>query len=208
MRSNSKQVVSLVALAVLFLLVSYLAHRYHDQLALIIEGGGVLGIVGFVLLTAIFVVFVIPLDIVFLIPIGAAVFGPVPTALMSIAGWTLGAAAAFWIARHFGKPVVERLIGLERIRALERRIPKRNVFWGVVLLRMLVSVDILSYALGLASEISWGSYIVATAIGVTPFGFYFAYTSTLPFWYEVLAICLALGIASLILIKYRLPREP
>lgn len=208
--SNSlyKQITSLVVLAVVFLVVSYFAQRYHAELALIVRSGGALGIIGFILLTAIFVVFVIPLDIVFLIPIGASVFGPIPTALMSITGWVLGSAIAFGIARQFGKPVVERLIGLERIRVVEERIPKRNLFWSVILLRLLVSVDILSYALGLFSDIRWSSYVLATAIGVAPFGFYFAYTGALPLAYRIVSIVIAVLLATVVLIKYGVRREP
>lgn len=204
----SKQTLYLLALAAVFLLVSYLAQHYHTELALVVRSGGILGIFGFVLLTAIFVIFVIPLDIVFLIPIGATVFGPTSTAFMSIVGWTLGAAVAFGIARYFGRPVVERLIGLGRVHIVERRIPKRNLFLGVVVLRMAVSVDILSYALGLASSMSWSSYIVATIIGVTPFGFFFAYTGSLPFMYRVFAILGAVLFATLFLFKYGIQREP
>jgi len=158
MKSNPlyKQIASLAALALVFLIVSYAAQRYHSELAPIVGDGGALGVVGFIALTAVFVIFVIPLDIAFLIPIGSAVFGPLPTALMSITGWTLGAAAAFGIARRFGRPVVERLAGLERVRIVERRIPKSNIFLSVIVLRMLVSVDIISYALGLVSSMSWG----------------------------------------------------
>ena len=203
-----KQVASLVALALVFVAVSYAAQHYKTELAGIVESGGIAGIAGFILLTAVFVVFIIPLDIAFLIPIGANVWGPVPTALMSITGWTLGAAVAFAIARRFGVGVVEKLIGLERIHAVERRIPKRNLFGSVILLRMLVSVDILSYALGLFSTMPWGQYVLATMIGVAPFGFYFAYTGTLPFWYQIAAIAVAVILATVVLVKYGVQREP
>ncbi len=206
--STFKQILSLCLLAAVFLIVSYFAQRYHVELAAIVESGGMFGVIGFITLTAIFVVFVIPLDIVFLIPIGTAVFGPIATALMSIAGWVIGAAVAFGIARQFGRPVVERLIGLDRVHAVESRIPKRNLFWSVVVLRMLISVDILSYALGLASDMRWGRYIFATALGVMPFGFYFAYTGSLPLVYRILSILGALMLASVIVLRYRVPREP
>lgn len=210
MRSNFpyKQIIALGAFALLFLAVSFLAERYHAELAFIVREGGALGIVGFILLTAIFVVFVIPLDIALLIPIGAVVFGPAPTAVMSITGWTLGAAVAFIVARLFGRPVVERLIGLERVRVVERRIPKHNLFWGVVVLRMLVSVDILSYALGLVSDMPWGSYVLATLIGVAPFGFFFAYTGALPLLYRTLSILAAVLFAGFVFMRYGVQREP
>ncbi len=210
MTSNSryKQIGSLVALALVFLIVSYFARQYSDTLAVIVRSGGVLGMLGFVLLTALFVIFVIPLDIAFLIPIGSVVFGPVPTALMSITGWALGAAVAFGIARNLGRPMVERLIGLDRVLVAEKRIPKRNLFWSVVALRMTVSVDILSYALGLASSMPWSNYVLATVIGVTPFGFFFAYTGTLPFVLRIVSIAIAVAIAAFILLRYGIQREP
>lgn len=203
-----KEITVLAALGLLFIAVSYFAHHYQSELAVIVRSGSVVSPVTFILLTALFVVFVIPLDIAFLIPIGAAVWGPIPTALMSITGWTLGAAVAFGIARKFGVGLVERMIGLERVRAIERRIPKRNVFWSVVLLRMLLSVDILSYVLGLFSSMRWTQYVVATAIGVTPFGFYFAYTGALPFWYQIVAIVAALVVVVAILARWGISREP
>jgi len=198
----------LVAFAAAFVGVSYLAHLYEPEIAAIVNGGGAAGVVGFVVLTAVFVIFVIPLDLVFLVPLGAVVWGPVPTALMSIAGWTLGAAVAFGIARLFGARVVERLIGLKRVRAVESRIPKHHLFGSVILLRMMVSVDILSYALGLFSTMPWGLYIIATAIGVTPFGFYFAFAGVLPMWYQVAAVGGALALATLVFLKYGIQREP
>lgn len=203
-----KQIASLALLALVFIAVSYAAQHYKTELASVVQSGSILGPAGFILLTAVFVVFIIPLDIAFLIPIGANVWGPIPTALMSIIGWVLGAAVAFAIARKFGVGVVEKLIGLERVRVVERRIPKHNLFGSVILLRMLVSVDILSYALGLFSAMPWGQYVLATAIGVAPFGFYFSYAGTLPFWYQVAAIAIAVMLATIVLIKYGIRREP
>ncbi|HUY62391.1 MAG TPA: VTT domain-containing protein [Candidatus Paceibacterota bacterium] len=202
------EIAALLLLAITFIAVSVLAERYHAALATLVTQGGILGVAAYILLTAVFVIFIIPLDIALLIPIGAVAWGPLPTALMSIAGWTLGAAIAFLIARRFGEPVVARLIGLERIRAIESRIPKRNLFWMVVLMRILVSVDILSYALGLFSAMPWRSYVVATAIGVAPFGFYFAYTGALPLWYRVAAVAFAVALATLVILRYGVRREP
>ena len=191
-----------------FLIVSALAHQYEAPISDLVHSGGFFSVTGFIALTAIFVIFVIPLDIVFLIPIGASVWGPIPTALMSITGWTIGSAIAFLIARKLGVGVIEMLIGLDRVRAIESRIPKNNLFWGVVALRMLVSVDILSYALGLFSAVELPTYILATMIGVTPFGFYFAFSGALPFWYQFAAIAAAVGMAMFTFLKFGLSREP
>ena len=203
-----KEIASFIALAVVFIVASILAQEYKAEISAVVMGGGALGVIGFIFLTALFVIFVIPLDIAVLIPVGAVVFGPVPTALMSIAGWTMGAMAAFGIARYLGAPAVKRLVGLGRVKAIEARIPKRNLFWSVVVLRMLVSVDILSYALGLLSDMPWGSYTLATALGVVPFGFYFAYTGALPLMYRTAAVALAVLLATFVVLRYGLVREP
>ena len=116
-----KEIASLVVFGLVFVAVSFLAQHYKGELADIVESGGIVSVGGFVLLTAIFVVFIIPLDIAFLIPIGANLWGPIPTALMSITGWALGASIAFGVARLFGVPIVEKIIGLERIRAVAKQ---------------------------------------------------------------------------------------
>lgn len=190
-----------------FVAASFLANKYEYVISELVHSAGIYAPIGFVVLTALFVIFVIPLDVVFLIPIGVSVWGPVPTALMSITGWVVGAAVAFYIARNFGSGVVKKIIGLRHVEALERRIPKRNLFWIVVLWRMAVSVDVLSYALGLISKMSFGSYVLATAIGVAPFGFFFAYAGVLPAWYQALVlVIMAISIVSILYI-YKLPQK-
>ena len=199
----------LFAFVAVFIFASYVARKFEPIIRITLHGAGVFGPLGFIVLTALFVVFVIPLDIVFLIPIGVLVWGAPYTALMSIAGWTIGAGIAFYIARHFGSNTVRKLIGLKRVEALEKRIPKRNIFWLVVLWRMAVSVDVLSYALGLVSKISFQDYVLATVIGVTPFGFFFAYAGTLPMGFQAIFLTVAIAILSTVLYRYRLPpREP
>jgi len=198
----------LFGLATVFVTISYLARSHQELLTSIVHAGGVMGMIGFIALTAVFVIFVIPLDVVFLIPLGAAAWGPIPTAIMSIAGWTIGSAGAFALARVFGVSLVERLIGLKRIHVVEARIPKQNLFWSVVFLRLAVSVDILSYALGLFSRMPWKQYTLATILGVTPFGFYFAYAGALPFWYQIAAMVIALALATVALLIYKIQREP
>ena len=194
-----------IVLIVAFILVSYGVHRYESDIALVLGNGGISSSIIFIFLTALFVIFIIPLDIVFLVPIGVILWGPVPTALMSIAGWTLGALVAFGIARTYGLPLVRKLVGERRARMFGEHIPIHDLFWSVVFLRLLVPVDLLSYALGLFSQLSWRKYLVATALGVTPFGFFFAFAGTLPFWYQLFALCCVLLLVSFLLIRFVRP---
>jgi len=100
-----KQILSFLLLGVVFIGVSILTEHNSAILAEIIGYGGLWTIPFFIFLTALFVIFVIPLDIVLLIPLGLVVWGPIPTAILIITGWTLGSAVAFLIARKLGAPV-------------------------------------------------------------------------------------------------------
>lgn len=199
MRDLITRIAQVVAIALAFAVASYLTQTHKALLAAALGAGGAVGPVAFVLITALLVVAIIPLDLVFLVPLGIALWGPAATALLSITGWVLGSAAAFAIARRYGRPVVVRVIGAHRVEVLERHVPTTNLFWLVVLLRMCVPVDLLSYALGLSSRLPWRSYILATALGVTPFAFFFAYAGTLPLARQLPVVLAGLAAAALML---------
>jgi uncharacterized membrane protein YdjX (TVP38/TMEM64 family) len=96
------------------------------------------------------------------------IFGVWLGTLLSWAGGMLGATASFWLARLLGQAAVERWFSrahLERIEA----IGEAHGFWLVLLARLtpLVSFDLISYLAGL-SAISFGRFMLATAIGMLP----------------------------------------
>lgn len=116
-----------------------------------------------------------PITVLPVVALAASQFGVFWTAVLSIVGWTAGAIIAFLVARYVAKPLLEHLVSLEKIRAFEKRLPPQSEFWGIVLLRMIVPVDFLSYALGILTNVSLKTYTLATLIGVTPFSILFAY---------------------------------
>ncbi|EKD58478.1 MAG: hypothetical protein ACD_56C00116G0011 [uncultured bacterium] len=119
---------------------------------------------------------VVPVTTIVLVPLAVDFFGPFLAAIYSIIGWLMGGALAFLIARHFGRPIVKKLFNIKEIEKYRKYISEDIGFWTVVLLRLLLPVDILSYALGLFSIISFRRYMLATLIGITPFAFIFSYT--------------------------------
>ena len=116
-----------------------------------------------------------PLTVMPLIPIAAGIMGPFMTAVLSIIGWTLGGAIAFLLSRHIGRPLLEHRINLRPMDSLMEKMPKQAHFWFIVLVRITLPVDLASYALGLVKNLSFYSYIAATAVGVSWFSFSFAY---------------------------------
>jgi uncharacterized membrane protein YdjX (TVP38/TMEM64 family) len=128
----------------------------------------------YVLILTAAVVFM-PLTVMPIIPVAAAVLGPFTTALLSIIGWSLGGAIAFLISRHLGRPFLEKFLNLQKLDDILERIPEKTHFWFIVLLRLTLPVDLVSYALGLTKSLSFTSYIAATVVGVCWFSFAFAY---------------------------------
>lgn len=121
-----------------------------------------------------------------LIPVAAHAWGRVLAALITTAGWTAGSLIAFLIARRWGYPIVKKLTSIQRLRQMERYIPE-DLFWSIVLLRLVLPMDVMSYVLGLLTDIGWPKYVAATAMGLTPSAFVLAYLGKLPNAYEIIA---------------------
>ena len=120
------------------------------------------------------------------------------TGILNIVGWMIGSWIAFIIARKYGVKLVKKFISIEKTHEIENKIPKEHLFWSVVLLRVIIPIDILSYALGLFTKMSTRSYLLATLIGITPFAFIWAYLGGFPFKYQailflIIGILISLG---------------
>lgn len=90
------------------------------------------------------------------------------------AGWTLGAALAFLLARHGAAEAVTRLAG-ERLEPLQAAVERRG-FLAVLYARILPGVprDVANYAFGL-TRVRLRDFTLATLIGIAPRAF--AYTA-------------------------------
>ncbi|MBP9669507.1 MAG: TVP38/TMEM64 family protein [Candidatus Pacebacteria bacterium] len=173
-------------IGVLFVFSAYATQVYTAELEAALHGHGMWGPALYVLLAALSVILA-PLNTLFLLPVAGMLWGPFVAAMLSIGGWTLGSVGAYAIAQRYGKPLVGRFVDLGKVERVAESIPTQHVFWWVVAMRMVVSVDVLSYVLGLTLSMRYGTYMLATLIGVTPFAFVFAYASTLPLPYMLLA---------------------
>ncbi len=107
--------------------------------------------------------------------VSGGIFGFMVAAIYNIIGWSLGAVIAFLSARLLGRPILSRFVSLKKIDEHEKKIPEKLEFFSIILLRMVIPVDLLSYALGFFSNVSFMRYTLATIIGITPFAIIFAY---------------------------------
>jgi uncharacterized membrane protein YdjX (TVP38/TMEM64 family) len=129
---------------------------------------------------AVYLVFVaasvvlLPFSSLPLLPLAARVFGIWSTAILSIFGWWVGCLIAFQIAQ-FGRKYLEKITSLEAVDRMEQRIPKDIGFAGIILLRMILPVDVTSFALGLLKNLPFSTYAIASLLGIIPFAFVWSY---------------------------------
>ena len=168
----------------IFILLSYFVQTNFEFFeGLIIEGW--IGMLSYVMLKIVATV-VAPITVLPLIVLAAGLWGVWVAAFLTVLGWTIGSVIDFGLARKFGVPIIHRFIPLEEIYKFEDKVKVGNTFWSVVLLRMIIPVDILSYALGLFSRINFWKYVLATFIGVIPFAFAFAYLGGMSYVYQII----------------------
>lgn len=181
---HTSSIVAAVMVAILFFGATIASQLYASRIESVLTDAGSQSMFTYVLITATGTVLA-PISTVPLIPLVAPIWGWILTGTLSIIGWVLGSQIAFLLARRYGTPLVGRFIPLKKIATYEQSLSTPHLFWTVVLLRLTVPVDVLSYALGLFSTMSAKTYLLATTIGVTPFAFIFAYTGTLSFRIQI-----------------------
>lgn len=103
-------------------------------------------------------------------------FGWAWGALLSWSSAMTGAALCFWIARAFGRPVVERLVGSSSALEISDLFFERYGDRAVLVARLLpfVSFDIVSYGAGLTS-IGFRRFFLATGLGQLPATLVYSY---------------------------------
>ena len=166
---------SVLVLAVLAL--GWHAGHYVQRFALWVNGLGVWGPLVFVIGYAAAVVVFVPASILTLA--AGAIFGVAPGTVYVFAAATLGASAAFLVARHLARDAVERrLAGNARFAALDRAIGAegRKI---VFLLRLspVFPFTLLNYALGL-TNVRFADYLLA-CVGMIPGTLLYVYSGKL-----------------------------
>jgi uncharacterized membrane protein YdjX (TVP38/TMEM64 family) len=164
-------------LAVAVLALGWLAGHYVQRFALWVNGLGVWGPLVFVIGYAVAVVAFVPASLLTLA--AGAIFGIAPGTAYVFAAATLGASAAFLVARHLARGTVERrLAGNARFAALDRAIGAegRKI---VFLLRLspVFPFTLLNYALGL-TNVRFADYLIA-CVGMLPGTLLYVYSGKL-----------------------------
>jgi uncharacterized membrane protein YdjX (TVP38/TMEM64 family) len=195
--AKRREWISLGIVAAVLLAAVWLVHQHADDISSFIDQHPVQGVILYLVLNVIDAV-AAPGATLPLIPVAAHTWGRFGAALLTTAGWTTGSLIAFLIARRWGAPIVRKLTSMGRVKRLKAHIPN-NLFWGVVVLRTVLPMDVISYVLGLFTDMSWSSYAAATALGLTPSAFLLAYLGKTPHAYTMIAIVIGCGVIAAII---------
>lgn len=191
MDKRIKGILEALAIVIVFLFFSYLIQRNLKFLEGLVTNNFI-GMFIYFLLEVLSIV-IAPVTTLPLVIVASNLWGGFLTGILNVVGWTIGAWIAFVIARRYGVKIVKKFISIKKVNEIEKRIPKKHLFWSVVLLRTVIPADILSYALGVFTRMSTKSYLLATFIGIIPFAFIWAYFGGINFYYQLI-LFLVVGI--------------
>jgi uncharacterized membrane protein YdjX (TVP38/TMEM64 family) len=108
-------------------------------------------------------ILIAPLPGQFMGVMGGYLFGVLPGSLYSITGLAVGAGSAIWLARRFGRPLLERFFDADQLALWEKKMRTRSGFtWW--LLFLFPVPDVIFYAAGLSST-SLRTLIIALIAG-------------------------------------------
>lgn len=182
--ASSRSVIGIVLASSLFVAVMlglmYLLGLHKELVVALewVEQQGPWAAAIFVLLMALVVVFLIP-GVLFTTGAGF-VFGLLDGTLYVVAGTTLGAAAAFLIARYvFGDRARHYILSHNRLRIISDEFARHD--FRVVLLTRLIPFfpgKLSNYVFGL-THFSFRNYVLASAIGFIPFSLHNVYLGSL-----------------------------
>jgi uncharacterized membrane protein YdjX (TVP38/TMEM64 family) len=193
---KTKAFFGILIIVLLFILSSYFVRENIEVIKSFI-GNDFIVILIYILISIIAIV-IAPISMMPLVPIASNLWGWFYSGIIHIIGWTLGSIIVFFISRRYGVPLIKKFVSLEKINKFESKIPKENLFIDIVLLRMIIPIDILSYALGLFSKVDFKTYVLATLIGIIPFTFAFSYLGTIPLSYQIPGFILVVLIIAII----------
>lgn len=187
MRFNSAMLqirtwLGLLLIGVVFGAITFFARQHAAILESFVESQPVLGIFVF-LCFGLLDSTIAPGSMFVLIPVAGKVWGPWWASFLTVVGWDWGAFAAFYIANRYGYPLVKRFVSKNQMDFVRHYIPK-NLFSGVIFLRLVFPLDIVSYVMGLFTNMSTRDYLIATTIGVAPSAIFLSYLGSLPPIYE------------------------
>lgn len=146
-----------------------------QQIQTALEGCGIWAPLAYVALFVVLPAFFFPVAVLALA--GGLLFGLWRGAVYTFIGAVLNCSLMFWMARHIGRKQIEALIRSRLSQSWQQRLSRlggRDGFLFLIILRLIPAVpyNLINYAFGL-TPMPYGTYILASAIGIIPGTFAF-----------------------------------
>jgi uncharacterized membrane protein YdjX (TVP38/TMEM64 family) len=194
-KKSLTEVFSITAIIVFFIVISYLSEKFVQQVSM--AKAPIFAFFYFILV--ILEVILGFVSVIPLIPLAISLWGPIVTFILTWIGWITGSAIIFYISRKFGIKLVKRFISLKKVYKYEDMLPEKSSFFSIVIVRLLIPIDILSYAISIFTKVRFKTYIVATAIGFFPWVILLMYLGNMSFKIQLTIFSVGVGI---ILVAY------
>ena len=171
-----KKLIAAALFGALVLLTWYLSTMISPQeIQAALEGLGIWAPLAYTGLFVVLPAFFFPVAVLALA--GGLLFGLWRGALYTFIGALLNCSLMFWMSRHIGRKKIESLIQRKLSPQWQNRLAKlggRDGFLFLVILRLIPAVpyNLINYAFGLTG-MPWGTYILASSIGIIPGTFAF-----------------------------------
>ena len=101
---------------------------------------------------------------------GVLIYGPLQTALLSLAGIMLGSIMAFWLGRQFGRRLVEFMVGQETCKKWTDFLTNAKYSFVVMMVLPIFPDDVLCLVAGL-TNMTW-KFFVLTNLVARPIGIF------------------------------------
>lgn len=101
---------------------------------------------------------------------GVLIYGPLQTALLSMAGIMLGSVLAFWLGRQFGKKLVVFMVGEETCQKWTKFLSDAKYSFFIMMVLPIFPDDVLCLVAGL-TNMSW-KFFVLTNLIARPIGIF------------------------------------
>lgn len=171
-----KKLLAAALLAATALLTWYLSSLISPgKIQAALEGLGIWAPLAYIGLFVVLPAFFFPVAVLALA--GGLLFGLWKGAVYTFIGAVLNCSLMFWMSRNLGRKQIEELIQRKLSVQWQNRLARlggRDGFLFLVILRLIPAVpyNLINYAFGLTG-MPWGTYILASSIGIIPGTFAF-----------------------------------
>jgi len=200
-KERIKAIIGIVLIVILFVFISYISKQNVDYFKsnLVNSYWGMLIYFVLVILEIVFA----PITFIPFIPLASAIWGSFKTFLLTLGAWTIGSIIAFIIASEIGGLLLEKIVSVKELNKVKRIIPNKRLFLGVIILRIILPIDIMSYAIGLFTDIDLKRYSLATLIGYAPIVFILSYFGEISFKLQIILFSIGLIFFIIFVLSYK-----